>query len=430
MNSVSNSNPQHWLDTYMEIADAKSPMTPMSFHEAIGLWCISTVIARRLVVVMPHDDVYPNLWVMLVAPSTLYAKTTAMNNGRNTVTCATPHLVFPDSSTPEAMLEELSGKRLEGIAKNQAGQRGLILDEASGLLAMSGRDYMSGNLELLMRFYDCPLGYKRVTRSQGEVQINGLYLTLLGASTPSMLAPYIKQKRLWANGWWARFGIVSFPEGIPQYRQSMKVDHAEEEEQSNALIRLHNRLPITEYPNISKALSVALAPDALHAFNDFDKRMRYDLLLDNPSEELGASLGRSPTQALKIATCLAAMDWTEDQDAPVIEIHHWQRAQAIAEKWLAGAKRIIELARQQDGDDCIRRVLEAIVQIGGWVSVREIYRKLSLDASKVQSALAELIAVGEIEQSNAMRGNQPVVLYKLVSPTEQVLIGEGEKIYG
>ncbi|MCL5996525.1 MAG: YfjI family protein, partial [Chloroflexi bacterium] len=163
----------HWLDAYVAFAEAKSPMTPRDFHEAIGLWLISTVIARRLVAHMPHDDIYPNLWVMLVARSTLYAKTTAFNLARHFARRAIPHLLLPDASTPEAMLEILSGKELDGPAQAQAGQKGQIVDEASGMLAQSGRDYMAGALELYLRLYDCPPEFERVTRGPGRGTVHG-----------------------------------------------------------------------------------------------------------------------------------------------------------------------------------------------------------------------------------------------------------------
>jgi hypothetical protein len=401
-------HPPDWLDSYIACADARSPMTPRDFHEGIGLWLISTTVARRLVVRMAHDDVYPNVWVMVAARSTMFAKSTAFKMARRYARRAIGHLLLPDTSTPEALVEVLSGRNLEGEAKTQAGQKGLILDEASGMLAQAGRDYMAGSLELLLHLHDCPDEYERLTRVGGRCAIKGAYLTLLGASTPAMLAPHLKAPRMWANGWWPRFGILPQPDVKPPYRQST----APAEQVDNALIDalgyLHRRLPSAEAGKAPEALSVVITGEALRAFGEYDRLMRYDRQTDDLPDSLSAVYGRSPTQALKVATCLAATDWPDGERVPMIELRHWVQAQEIAERWAVGAERALDLAEAQREDHRVERVLRAVAKAGDWISLRDLCRMTKLRAVEVELALVELAALGEIEQRDVKRGNYDV----------------------
>src|SRR5207248_724248 len=68
-----------WLDAYVSYGESVSPMTPPSFHESAGLWLVSTVIARRLMLPMAFAQVYPNLFVAWLARTTVWRKTTALD---------------------------------------------------------------------------------------------------------------------------------------------------------------------------------------------------------------------------------------------------------------------------------------------------------------------------------------------------------------
>jgi hypothetical protein len=109
-----------WLNEYMAYAQAKSPLTPTLFHESAGLVLISAIIARRLVLPMSFGDIYPNLYVMWIAPSTVYAKSTALNIASDLLLESFPHLLSPQDSTPEALISDMSGQMPKNIANNTA----------------------------------------------------------------------------------------------------------------------------------------------------------------------------------------------------------------------------------------------------------------------------------------------------------------------
>jgi hypothetical protein len=52
----------HWLDAYITFACQAAPMSPLSFHEAAGLYAVSVTVARRLALRVGTDAIYPNLF--------------------------------------------------------------------------------------------------------------------------------------------------------------------------------------------------------------------------------------------------------------------------------------------------------------------------------------------------------------------------------
>jgi len=149
-----------WVDDYVTYADRISPMTPRLFHQGAALWLVSVAAARRVVLHMPHGDIYPNLCQLWLAPTTLFAKSTGLNVARQMAWQVIPHLLSSQETTPEALLQDMAGlepanlaarseadKELWTKGRNFAGQRGWLLDELSGLLASAGRDYNAGLIE-------------------------------------------------------------------------------------------------------------------------------------------------------------------------------------------------------------------------------------------------------------------------------------------
>ena len=422
-----------WLYWYVDHAEAISPMTPTSFHLSAGLWLASVVIARRLVLPMAFGRVYPNLFIAWIAPTTLYRKSTALDVARGIARRAIPHLLAAQDTTPEAFLSDLAGREpahfdqfsvtdlAEWTAgRNFAAQRGWVLDEMSGLLAASGRDYNAGLAEALLRFYDCDPRYTRSTRGQGRVTVRNSYLSMLGASTPAAMSTHLNSERLWSMGFWPRFAILT-PNGNPDWKRAQ--EHDEPAEIVAGLRRLYDALPEAIYPNPPNALTVQLGDGVHTAWERYNKALSYDLLLnDDLDHKLHGTYGRLPVMSLKVATILAALDWSEPPDgaksnSPTIELPHLARAMAVCEDWRASAHRVIEQAKEQEFDRLRVRILR---QIGRFMpngaTLRDLYRGLGKTPMEVELTLSQMVDLGEIEivEVKQKRG-RPTKRYRLVS---------------
>ncbi|MBN1991455.1 MAG: DUF3987 domain-containing protein [Anaerolineae bacterium] len=417
----------HWLGLYVDYGHKVSPMTPFMFHQSAGLWLASVAIARRLKVSMPFGDVYPNLFVVWIAPTTLFRKTTALDVARRISRRVMPHLLTAQDSTPEAMLSDLAGRQPTKFellsepdqkqwqkSRNFCAQRGWSLDEISGLLASAGRDYNAGLIEALLRLFDCDENFTRSTKSSGLVIVKNAYLSLLGASTPGAISSHLNNSRLWAMGFWPRFAILT-PETRPEWAEPGHVD--EPGELSAGLSRLLNRLPGSTWPEPPPALDVTFASGVFQDWSRYNRAVSFDLLTGDLDSRLHGSYGRLPVQVLKVATILAALDWN-DEPAPVIESYHFAHAVAICEKWRASAHRVLEMSNQTDFSTLQERIIR---QLGRHepqgATLRDLYKAMKdRTPDEIEDALCQLektAMVQIIEQKPGAKGGRRTTRYKL-----------------
>src|SRR5262249_14220348 len=135
-----------WVDRYAQFA-ARCTDAPAVFHRAIGFVVLSTVIGRSAVVHLNTGDEYPVLWLLIIAPSTLYRKSTSLELGRSLLRSVDRELLTPTDVTPQrfiALLAEHDGQALC-----------FMRDEVSGFMESITRlDFMSGFKDLLCQIYD------------------------------------------------------------------------------------------------------------------------------------------------------------------------------------------------------------------------------------------------------------------------------------
>ena len=100
-----------WLDAYVSFACDVSPLTPPELHESAGLWLGSVAIARRVRLRLRHDDLFPNLLVLWICDTTIYAKTTGLNIAKRLARKVFPHLLAVSEFSPEALLDDFAGRQ-------------------------------------------------------------------------------------------------------------------------------------------------------------------------------------------------------------------------------------------------------------------------------------------------------------------------------
>ena len=418
-----------WVDVYADHADAISPMTPRAFHESAALWLGSVAIGRRLKLSMAFGDVYPNLFIVWLAVTTLYRKSTALDVARKAARAVFPHLMAAQDTTPEAFLSDLAGRepaQLDAMTdedreswqngRHFAAQKGWLLDEMSGLMAASGRDYNAGLVESLLRFYDCDPYYVRSTRGQGRVVVRNSYLSMLSASTPAAMSTHLVAERLWSMGWWPRFAVLTPPADRPAWREAR--EHDEPAELCKGLERLYKRLPEASWPDPPRALTMTLGADVFDTWRRYSKALSYDLLTDELDTRLHGTYGRLPTHALKVAMILAALDWPKDTNAPRIELAHLARAVTICEEWRASAHRALALVTTTEYEKLRLQILKQVSKREPeGVSMRDLGRSMrSVEPGELREAIAQMIELGDLEANETRpgpKGGRKTIRYSL-----------------
>jgi len=420
-----------WLNQYTDYAKCVSPLTPDLFHEAGGLWLISLAVARRLVLRMAHKDVYPNLAILQIAPTTLYAKSTGLGVPRFVANVSMRYLLLPGEMTPEAMIDELAGKEpavLDGLdieewqkGKAFAGQRGMCLDEASSLFSGMSKDYNIGMGETLLRLYDCDPHISRQTRGTGRATVRNSYWSFLGATTPWHLKK-ADVDSLWHTGLWARFMLLT-PDAGPTWcspsRTRTDMPHG-------ILDRLQKLiaedLPESRQAEPAQPISVGLGEGVFDAYSRYLKATMHDLLTPPTSidRRLFGVYGRLAEQALKIGMLLSVLDW-DGNGAPVVQMRHWARAELFSEACRASAHRLpVMLADSTQNEEESRVLMWLDEQDNEWQTARDIYRALHMNSSRIKMILLDLIEADVIETKEQGRAS-----YYRIKQEEERLVQEG-----
>jgi len=162
--------PGTYLDNYVQYASELTD-APKEFHLASALSILSAAVGNRVYLEVWGQRLYPNLWIVLLAPTGFYRKSTAISIGLKTLREKCGDAVLPDDFTREKLVECLAEQ-----------PSGLIpVYEFGELLARLGRDYNLGTKEFLANIFDGNI-YKRATKRE-TAQITAPAVSILGAST-------------------------------------------------------------------------------------------------------------------------------------------------------------------------------------------------------------------------------------------------------
>lgn len=397
-----------WLTHYTEWANERANRSPKQFNMAGGLFAISTAIARRLCIRLSHDTYYPNLYLLGIAPTTIFAKSVSLNCAADLLDETVPHLMLPREMSNEALFEELMGKqpndfeslpewrrRQWELSRPFAGQRGQLMDEASSLFTSFTKDYMRGQAEMYLILYDSNRTLERRTREKGLIVVTNPCLNFYGMTTPALFREAGQDKKHWGSGLWVRFSFLT-PTDAPKWTPPRADPSPIPPELIDPLrelaeARLPKPAPAHERPN--PAMSVQFEKEAFEAYLRYDRAMSHELLTgkNRPPEELYGTYGRQSAKAIKVAINLAALDW-KGEGVPVITSAHWYRAQSIVEEWRASMHRLLAwMNRDGMGDDEMR-----IVNLCGeeGMTLRNIERKTGQERTRVQSLVTRLMNDG------------------------------------
>ena len=431
-----------WLDAYIEFSRAWAPRAFDDFHESVGLWVLSTAAARRVVTHLGPPR-FTNLYIGNVARSSIWTKTTAAAIGGDVLAAAgLRFLLAPDECTPQAyviaaantgrvdwdrLLPEAAAQARLEIAF--AAQRGWAYDEFGMKVDAMMRDSgpMAEFRGLLRRLDDCPDRYEYVTMGRGSAVMDRPYLALLASMTPADMVRHARKGGpLWQDGFWARFAFVAPPvDGTPAPGRFPPGRRTPPPTLVHALREWHEWLGVPEVIVTertgedskvkTKAWDVAIhhpvarectlgqgVEDAFYRYHDALTR----LITEGGNQDWDGNYSRFAEKALRVAALLASIE-----NRGAIEMRHWARGQAVAERWRAGLHNVY--AAVNSGAASPQALIEEnilrIVRRLGQATVRDVltYSRglTSLACSTTMEAMAK---VGVLEVVKMTRVGTPV----------------------
>lgn len=434
-----------WLDDFVMYSKQVSPEGYEDFHEGVGLWALSTVVAGRATIYHGERGIGTSLNIALCADTTMTAKTETANVGVDVLEAADlGWLLGPDETTPQKMLSDMAGTcqiadTYDSLPKAEqdaflqriafSGQRGWFYDEFGALLRSMGRQNgpMADFKGLLLKVDGGMKSYTYATKISGTARIKNPRLSLLACMTPPDLKASMKNgAEDLSNGFLPRFALISPPadlmidapfdlkrKPVPFHvSQPLKhlherlgqptvdlVDEYNDKKDTTKITGRHAEvgdLPITEmdvteevkkaWQTYRSALKQLVVPPAMRDFRGF--------------------YGRYPTLALRIATLFAILEGTT-----TIQMRHWAKAQEITERWRESLHELYRQVNDKDpgylrkAEDEILECIEKLSAVGTPPTARELSRRLKkLSTGQIRTVLIDLKQSGDILEQKSESG--------------------------
>lgn len=176
----------NWIDSYMEYTKESEP--PELFRK----WCAVSVVAaalqRKCRLKWGTINFYPNMYIVLVAPAGKARKGTAMAPARKLLeSIEIPRVA--EAVTREALIRTIKNSETTTLSKDPSkppkihSSVTVFSPELTVFLGYNNLQLMSD----LTDWFDCAERWAYHTKTQGTDDIRGIYVNLIGATTPDLL---------------------------------------------------------------------------------------------------------------------------------------------------------------------------------------------------------------------------------------------------
>ena len=275
-----------WLRAYLSWASGQTD-APRLFHLGTALNVLGSSLGNRVRCPAWGQDVYPHLWICLLAPSGFYRKTTSSRMGARLLRDAdiTPQdsagILLPKDFSREKLITYLA-TRPDGL---------LVQDEFAEFLAKLGRDYNAGAKELLTGLFDGDV-YDRITGAGGHVIIREPAISILTASTIDWINERVTGGDL-RGGFFSRFLFLSAQQKGEWKGLGDGVDSGHSPVREGLLDGLRERM---------KVAGLADFRGVRREYNEWLKQFESDTNISHDPKIIGF-LSRAGLYVMKLAIC-------------------------------------------------------------------------------------------------------------------------------
>lgn len=222
----------NWLSAYGQYTEDTE--SPASFHVWTALWVLAGALRRKVWIEAGHFNIYPNLYVLLVAPPGKARKTAAISIGTKFLEKLKVPLVA-DNITREALIRQAA----ESIQLDTAPEGLVYTHNSLSLASPEFVVFMGQNnfqmIDLLTDWFDCKSPWRYITKGQGVDEIEGLFFNMLGAATSEGLGSHLPEASI-GGGFTSRIVFVverdkrksvAFPELTAEQRRVGELLHGD-----------------------------------------------------------------------------------------------------------------------------------------------------------------------------------------------------------
>src|SRR5438876_2460328 len=180
---------ESFIDLYLEYT--RDQESPDSFHLWTALTVLASAMGRKCFINKGYYQLYPNLFVVLVAGAAKCRKSTAINLG---TTSPTGEQLFENISTtkiisgkitPEKLIREISEAQI--INPDDPGHPScpsIFIHSSELSVFLTKQSYGEPLIHILTDLFDCPKSWTNKTKNKGIDNLENVFVCILAATTP------------------------------------------------------------------------------------------------------------------------------------------------------------------------------------------------------------------------------------------------------
>lgn len=178
---------QSWLRTYAEYT--KDSEAPSIFHLWSGISVVAAALERKVWVRLMYENIYPNMYIILVAPPGRCRKSSAISIGTRILGKVEGVCLSSERITPEALIQDMESAESCFYMKNRVFSH-CSLTTVSKELGTFMSVNPEGMLKLLTDLFDSQVHdlWTYATKGSGVNRITGVWFNLLAATVPTFFS--------------------------------------------------------------------------------------------------------------------------------------------------------------------------------------------------------------------------------------------------
>ena len=365
------------MKDYVEYASSLTD-APKIFHVFGGLTTMAACVRKRAWVPgFGGRPLYPNIWSIFIAPSSVYRKSTALNIARDMMEEASA-AILPEDFSREMLVEALS-KSPQGC---------FVWSEFGSAISQFDKEYMSGIKDMLADLYDCPLSYTRMLKS-GTFQVEEPYLTILGATNVDWMVDKRNIKNDMRGGFLARCLFVPFTSKDFEMDVPGEVDHFWKIRLEGFLRSIQELHPV----EFSIGRIGDIRRELKEELDEISRQSEYVI-------ELSAAFTRYQAVALKLATLYAISMGEWGGEIPIEAMECSVNAIRLLRHSIMDLLGNVPMNRD---DQVLVEVLSKMKQVhakgDAWISFREILRYTHRKKGDIAPIMDTLVEMGRVIQN-------------------------------
>ena len=421
--------PDTFVERYIEYGKSVGDAAH-EYHVAGAFTILSGLLCGIVELPTSYGIVYPNLWFMLLADTTLTRKSTAMDLAVEILMDVDPDIILATDGSIEGLLSALS---------QRANRPSIFLrDEVSGMIeAMRKKDYLAGMAEMFTKLYDGKY-QKRLLRKE-EVEVRNPRLIVFSGGPINRTTQALDHSFV-TSGFLPRFIVITAEPNLDALKPLGRATKQTTDKRDTILKeaqRLQKTYEATTVTTIMgtavevpKIFTADLTDEAWERFGALEKDM-IKLGYESDMRELTTpTYDRLAMSILKAAVLIAAADKSISTEGTIeVRKDHLLRALYYGDQWKRHVEDVLSKIGRSQNESMLQNVYRKVQKEPG-VLRSKVMNHYHLESRVMDIIEITLIQRGLIQVTKVRGGHQyfPIMIHPSVKGVPSKITSESDGI--